>query len=62
MDLDSFKLLTYLNQCLILFHYFFTDATLELKDKYKRTVDEMEALKDHLGMRMPPHHQGNISV
>ena len=30
--------------------YLFSDATLELEDKYKRTVDEIEALKDHLGM------------
>lgn len=27
------------------------DATLELEDKYKRTVDEIEALKDHLAIR-----------
>lgn len=27
----------------------FTDAQLELEDKYKRTMDEINALKDHLG-------------
>ncbi|KAL8600297.1 hypothetical protein ACOMHN_060915 [Nucella lapillus] len=27
------------------------DAALELEDKYKRTMDEIEALKDHLAMR-----------
>ncbi|KAK7105226.1 dynein regulatory complex protein 12-like [Littorina saxatilis] len=27
------------------------DATLELEDKYKRTMDEIEALKDHLAIR-----------
>ena len=34
---------------IINFFFFFPDATLELEDKYKRTVDEIEALKDHLG-------------
>ncbi|WAR05518.1 CC153-like protein [Mya arenaria] len=27
------------------------DATLELEDKYQRTVNEIEALKDHLAIR-----------
>jgi len=27
------------------------DATLELEDKYKRTMDEINALKDHLSIR-----------
>ena len=30
-----------------------SDATLELEDKYQRTVNEIEALKDHLGKRFP---------
>ena len=29
--------------------FFFSEATLELEDKYQRTVNEIEALKDHLG-------------
>jgi len=27
----------------------FSDTTLELEDKYQKTVNEIEALKDHLG-------------
>ena len=30
-------------------HFFYPGAALELDDKYKKTVDEIEALKDHLG-------------
>ncbi|XP_071095097.1 dynein regulatory complex protein 12-like [Haliotis cracherodii] len=37
------------------------DAQLELEDKYKRTMDEIEALKDHLAVRKQLTRRANVS-
>lgn len=45
----------------VLFFFSLTpDAELELEDKYKKTMDEIEALKDHLGM--VKKHENHNSV
>ncbi|XP_067667217.1 dynein regulatory complex protein 12-like [Haliotis asinina] len=36
------------------------DAQLELEDKYKRTMDEIEALKDHLAVRKQLTRRANV--
>jgi len=30
--------------------YFYAEAELSVDEKYKKTLEEIEALKDHLGM------------